>query len=119
MKHVVPKTPRKLLFSSVYSGLLQSRLYGGSKLIGRFDTPSGLQDFRQSGVPGSLVNRFKSVGYAITISNGSSYAMNYLLTKQTRKYITPESYILGLRPMPQVLGGTKKNFKQKSSHQYN
>lgn len=102
-KNEVPRTAPGQIFDTVYSGLLQSRLYMGNKLIPRFDTPSGLQDFRLKYTPGSLGNTLQSVGLRMTISNGSSYATNFLLEKTRNPRITPSQYVSGLKPVKYCL----------------
>lgn len=66
-------------FAHVYSGILQSRLYLGTKTIKHFDTPSGAQNFKLTMKPGSLSHILKSKNSGINIHNGSSYITNYLL----------------------------------------
>jgi hypothetical protein len=77
----------KDFFSGVYGGLIQSRLYYGSKTIGSFDTPSGSQSFslvshkgKRDKFNGSLGQIMQSkLGESLTLRNGSSYATHELV----------------------------------------
>lgn len=71
----VEELPETQKFMGVYSGLILSRLYNGSLTISKFETPSGLQNFRLSYRTGSWAHIYESsFPKWITIHNGSSYA---------------------------------------------
>lgn len=71
-------------FGEVYSGVLQSRLYLGSKIVPRFSTPSGAQDFKLRMKPGSVVQYLQSKGEALNNSNYSSYSLHELANYSTK-----------------------------------
>lgn len=71
----LPETEDKGIFSGPYGGLMQSRLYLGSKMVPAFNTDSGSQDFVMRAIPNSLGQILMSKGSGhITVSNASSYA---------------------------------------------
>jgi hypothetical protein len=68
------------IFEGPFGGLVQSRMYLGSKSIPAFDTPSGAQDFGFRTKPNSLGQVLASKGRGlIDLSNGSSYAVGEMV----------------------------------------
>jgi hypothetical protein len=77
----------KNFFDGIFGGLIQARLYYGSKTIDSFNTSSGGQSFKLSSVKGKK-DRFNGslgqilttrLGSSIDIKNGSSYATHEMV----------------------------------------
>ena len=88
LPHILtPDQPLSEAFNTVFGGLIQSRMYLGSKSTGGFKTPSGSQVFKMSSVKGETDKYNGSLGQvlqtklgdALTIRNGSSYATHELI----------------------------------------
>jgi len=79
-----------LYFTTIYSGLLLSRLYNGSKVIGSYKTPSGSQNFKLTYVTGSPCHIMHSKNPdLVNIHNASSYNLNNVLNYLGKKPFKP------------------------------
>ena len=100
-------TPTSTIFNGVYAGLIQSRLYIGSKVIPKLNTRSGRQTFKLQwkdedrkidySKPGTLAHILRSsLGTSINVFNGSSIATYELVRYMTAKQQGLE-YSVGLQ----------------------
>jgi hypothetical protein len=67
------------IFSGVYGGIIQARMYYGSNVIRGFNTATGAQDFRFQCVQGSVAARVKELNPRTKLFEGSTLAVKPLL----------------------------------------